>query len=82
MPQQSTATSKKIDAKPHKISKKASAHSGKGVASEDDRFRMISDAAYYRALGRGFDGGDPVEDWLVAESEIDSMWRGREELDS
>lgn len=50
--------------------------SGKAAAAradEEQRHRMISEAAYYRAEHRGFDGGDPLEDWLVAESEIDSM---------
>ena len=73
MPHQSAVTSKKIDAKPHKIGKKSSSPSGKSMADGEDRFHMISDAAYYRALGRGFDGGDPVEDWLMAEAEIDGM---------
>jgi hypothetical protein len=31
---------------------------------------MIAEAAYYRALDRNFQGGDPVTDWLVAEREI------------
>jgi len=73
MPHPSTAISKKIDAKPHKVSEKSSAQSGECMCSGEDRFRMISEAAYYRALGRGFDGGDPVEDWLVAETEINSL---------
>jgi hypothetical protein len=69
MSNQSTASNNKIDGKPHKISKKSLPHSGNGA----ERFNMISDAAYYRALGRGFDGGDSMEDWLMAESEIDGM---------
>jgi hypothetical protein len=35
------------------------------------RQRMIAEAAYYRALQRGFNGGDPVDDWLQSEREID-----------
>lgn len=35
-----------------------------------DRRRMIAEAAYYRALDRGFVGGNPEEDWLQAEQEI------------
>lgn len=31
---------------------------------------MVAEAAYYRALARGFQGGDPVDDWLMAEQEI------------
>jgi len=73
MPHQSTVTSKKIDSKPHKISKKSLAQSEKSSGNREDRFLMISDAAYYRALGRGFEGGDPVEDWLMAEAEIEGL---------
>ncbi|MFA5941486.1 MAG: DUF2934 domain-containing protein [Sinimarinibacterium sp.] len=35
------------------------------------RDHMIAEAAYYRALNRGFNGGDPNEDWYAAEHEID-----------
>jgi len=37
----------------------------------EERHRMICDAAYYRAERRGFKGGDPRQDWLDAEYEID-----------
>jgi hypothetical protein len=33
-------------------------------------YNMIAEAAYYRAEKRGFQEGDPVEDWLAAEEEI------------
>lgn len=38
----------------------------------EDRQRMIAEAAYYRALQRGFSEGDPVDDWLQAEQEINN----------
>jgi hypothetical protein len=38
---------------------------------EEERSRMIAEAAYYRAERRGFQGGNPVEDWLAAEAEVD-----------
>jgi len=38
--------------------------------SSDERQRMIAEAAYFRAMERGFTGGDPIEDWVVAEREI------------
>lgn len=38
--------------------------------SPDQRQRMIAEAAYFRAAQRGFQGGDPVADWLAAEREI------------
>ena len=40
------------------------------------RRQIIAEAAYYRASNRGFNGGDPVEDWLQAEREIDSVLLG------
>lgn len=41
--------------------------------SPEERQRMIRDAAYYRAERRGFMGGDPHQDWVDAEYEIDQM---------
>lgn len=38
---------------------------------EHERHRRIAEAAYYLAERRGFRGGDPVQDWLVAEAQID-----------
>jgi hypothetical protein len=34
---------------------------------------MISDAAYLRAEQRGFVSGYELEDWLLAEREIDAL---------
>ena len=39
----------------------------------DKRFKMISEAAYYKAENRGFSGEDNISDWLEAESEIDNQ---------
>ena len=36
------------------------------------RRELIAEAAYERALVRAFRGGDPVQDWLSAEIEIDT----------
>jgi hypothetical protein len=46
--------------------------SGSGLSSLplEERQRMIAEAAYFRAQARGFQGGDPVDDWLTAEAEI------------
>lgn len=43
--------------------------------SQEERQRMIEEAAYYRAEQRGF-SGDQVQDWLEAESEINSKFPG------
>ena len=37
-----------------------------------ERWRRIAEAAYLRAEARGF-AGDPVEDWLEAEIEVDRL---------
>jgi hypothetical protein len=37
------------------------------------RRRLIEQCAYLRAERRGFVGGDPVDDWLEAEMEIDQL---------
>jgi phosphoenolpyruvate-protein kinase (PTS system EI component) len=36
---------------------------------------MIAEAAYFRAERRGFNGGDPVKDWIEAEAEVDARLR-------
>jgi len=40
------------------------------VPQNGEQQKMVSEAAYYRAMSRDFEGGDPVEDWLEAEKEI------------
>ena len=37
------------------------------------RQAMIAEAAYYIAEQRGFQGGRDVEDWLLAEKQIDTL---------
>lgn len=44
--------------------------------SAHQRQQMISENAYFRALNRGFQGGDPVEDWVTAEREIGERLQG------
>ncbi len=43
----------------------------------DARRRMIEDAAYFRYEKRSGNGGDHVEDWLLAEAEIEAMLSGK-----
>jgi hypothetical protein len=40
--------------------------------SAGQRRQMIAEAAYFRAERRGFNGGDPVADWVEAEIEVDA----------
>jgi len=46
---------------------------------EERKHEMIADLAYSYAEERGFDGGDPVEDWLRAESAIEQRLAGEPE---
>jgi len=48
--------------------------SGHKVSSTQRR-QMIEEAAYFRAERRGFAGGNPKEDWLEAEAEVDARLR-------
>lgn len=52
----------------------------RGISSSippEQRKQMIEEAAYYRAESRGFHGGDPLQDWLEAEAEIERMMSGK-----
>ncbi len=44
-----------------------------GGVSAEERHRLISEAAYYRAEQRGFAGGYDLQDWLESEAQIDGM---------
>jgi hypothetical protein len=39
----------------------------------EDRYRLIAEAAYYRAEQRGFAPGAELDDWLAAEVEVDTL---------
>jgi len=41
------------------------------VISEQERERMIAEAAYFNAEHRGFQRGDPEQDWFLAEGQIE-----------
>lgn len=64
--------------------KKRAAKKTKGAGAEtprvepvtaEERHRMIAEAAYYIAEQRGFQGGDPEQDWREAEAQIGGMLR-------
>jgi hypothetical protein len=44
-----------------------------GEVTPEERYRMIQEAAYYRAEKRGFAPGHEEEDWAAAVAEIDAM---------
>lgn len=43
--------------------------------SAEERLKLIAEEAYLRAERRGFTHGDPTEDWLAAEREVDERLR-------
>lgn len=38
----------------------------------EQRVAMIAEAAYYRAEQRSFEAGQELQDWLIAENQIDA----------
>ena len=54
------------------VAAKSKAATAKTVTPEE-RWRMVAEAAYLRAEKRGFSGGNPTDDWLAAEAEIDKI---------
>ena len=45
----------------------------KSITSPEERYQMISTAAYYLAEQRGFSGCYEMDDWITAEAEIDAQ---------
>lgn len=66
-----TAKKSAAPATPRKTKKTTQVVKGAQVTPEE-RYNMIAEAAYYRAESRGFVGGDPAQDWVEAEAEIDA----------
>jgi hypothetical protein len=40
--------------------------------SHDARHALIAEAAYFRSKKRGAKPGNPIDDWLAAEQEVDA----------
>ena len=66
-----TALTKVSVAKARKQDKSTPESTVAGPITTEQRRQLIAQAAYFRALSRGFEGGDPVADWLEAEQEVD-----------
>jgi hypothetical protein len=73
----SSAKPSAISIDKNKSGQDAVASSPHAEMSAEERHRQIADAAYYRAMRRGFHGGSDLEDWLASEAEIDKLlWHG------
>ena len=57
----------------NKRSKKADTSEQVKAIEGKKRREMIASEAYLRAEQRGFQGGDPVQDWLLAENKVDEI---------
>lgn len=69
------STSKSTTRKKPSNTKSAKPSKGRGNGGEK-RVLLIQQMAYYIAEKRGFEGGDPVQDWLMAERQVDEMLKG------
>lgn len=49
---------------------------GPELISAETRRLMIAEAAYYMSAHRGFETGRELEDWLLAEKQIDAVLSG------
>lgn len=66
-----TAASKPATRKP--AAAKPKAGKSKLGVTQEQRYMMICEAAYYRAERRGFSPENEIQDWLDAEAEINRL---------
>jgi len=59
-------------AKKQTATKKAKSSKQQSEMAENNIRTMIAQEAYLRAEKRGFNGGDPMMDWLEAEKEVNN----------
>jgi hypothetical protein len=65
-----TAVNKKLDEAIEKVTaRRGKEGHGAGVDTAE-RQRLIAEAAYLMAERRGFEAGDPAQDWINAEAEV------------
>lgn len=57
---------------PNTTAKKTPKDQAAPPITSEQRHQLIAEAAYLRAERRGFSGGDPNQDWMEAEKEIDA----------
>jgi len=60
---------------PKKSAAKKTSSKSTPQISDNERMRMVSEAAYYMAEHRGFTPGDELSDWLAAEQQINTQVR-------
>ena len=60
----------KTPTRPHNVTLRELAEA---ELTPEEREEMIAEAAYYRALARGFEGDEHLRDWFEAERIVDEM---------
>jgi hypothetical protein len=60
-------------AAPAKKAPKPAAAKPVPAVTPEERWQMISEAAYFLAEKRGFSGGNPCDDWVQAEQQVDAL---------
>jgi len=68
-----TTAAAKTEKPARKATRKAKAKAKSQSVTEEQRIQMIEEAAYFKAEERGFEGGDPIADWLTSEQEVDQI---------
>jgi len=65
------ATGKVAKKKTVAVGKPTAGKARRRVLTPEQRYRLIAEAAFLKAERRGFEGGDPLRDWLEAEKEVE-----------
>lgn len=80
---QSTPQSKKTTVRKPVVTKKATTKTSTTQLNKmqpvnnEERYQMITEAAYLIAEQRGFQGNHEMDDWLQAEAEVDARFSAR-----
>ena len=62
---------KAVTKKKTAVKKKAAAN--KSVITKEQRYKMIAEAAYHLSEKQGFEPGREMENWLIAEQQIEAF---------
>ena len=64
-------TKKAVTKKKTAVKKKAAA--SKSVITKEQRYKMIAEAAYHLSEKQGFEPGREMDNWLIAEQQIEAF---------
>ena len=71
-----TAVKKKAATKKKVAGKKKAALKTTYISNEE-RYRMVAEAAYHLSEKQGFNPGHDMDNWLLAETEIESLMQAK-----